>query len=126
MAYTIKKALVVDDEEPLREIIGEVLALLNIETFKAENGNTALEIAQKHKAEIDLMLIDFYMPEMSGEEAYAKLKHILPNCPVVFMSGYDYTDQISSTPGDPPKVFVKKPFTIAQLQTTVKSFIENV
>jgi two-component system response regulator YesN len=121
-----KKALIIDDEEPLREIIGEVLSLLDIECLKAESGHVALNIAREKKDDIGLMLIDFFMPEMSGEEVYAKIKGVLPRCPVIFMSGYDYTDQINSRPGEPPKVFIKKPFTIAQLQEVVKAILKNI
>jgi DNA-binding NtrC family response regulator len=119
----IKKALIIDDEEPLREIISEVLSLVDIGSIKAENGNEAIKIAEEQKDEIDLILIDFYMPEMSGEETYEKLKDVLPKCPVIFMSGYDFSEQVVSEPNKAVKLFIKKPFTIAQLQETVTSLI---
>ena len=123
LSKPIKKALIIDDEEPLREIISEVLSLVDIESVKAENGSAAIKIVEEQKDEIDLLLIDFYMPEMSGEETYEKLKGLLPNCPVIFMSGYDFSEQFVSEPGCARKLFIKKPFTIAQLQETVSSLV---
>ena len=123
MADNIKKALVVDDEESLREIITEVLSMLEIDSFVAENGQQAIELAEQHKEEVDLFLIDLFMPNMSGQETYAKLNEIIPDKTVIFMSGFDRSN--TSLAGTLPskQFFLKKPFGIMELKDLVVSVI---
>jgi len=119
----IKKALVVDDEESLREIISEVLEMLGIETVMAEDGLKALELIEHNKDEIGVFLIDRFMPQMSGEETYVKLHKILPECPVVFMSGYEQQDGDLPVSATAQQKFLKKPFGISQLKDVITSLM---
>lgn len=121
MTELTKKALIVDDEEALREIIVEVLSIMKIEALTAENGVQAIEVAKKNRERINLMLIDLFMPKMTGDEAYKKLSQIVPDCPVIFMSGYD--DQEEDRPAEPGKLFLKKPFAISDLKKAITSLI---
>ena len=121
MSKEIKTALIVDDEEALREIISEVLSLLNINSIIAEDGFQALEAAREHKDAIDLLLIDLFMPNMSGEETFEKLNELIPDRPVIFMSGYDRdSDTLPELPQGNQK-FLKKPFGIGDLKELVES-----
>ena len=123
MPRSIKTALVVDDEEALREVIVEVLSLLDIDSIEAEDGMQALALAQEHKDKIDLFLIDKFMPKLTGEETFAKLNKIIPDRPVIFMSGFgEDAVQISNKPSDRQK-FLKKPFGISDLKDLISSFM---
>ena len=123
MAENLKKALVVDDEEALREIITEVLELLDIESIVAENGMQAIELAEKNKDNIDLFLIDLFMPNMSGEETFNKLNEMMPGKPVIFMSGYDQSN--TTLAGEEPGIhqFLKKPFSILDLKKMISAIL---
>ncbi len=121
MSKAIKTALIVDDEEALREIISEVLGLLNIDTIIAEDGFQAIEAVRKHKDTIDLFLIDLFMPNMSGEETFEKLNELVPNCPVIFMSGYDRDSKTLPEFSQGNQKFLKKPFGIVDLKNLVES-----
>ncbi len=121
MSKEIKTALIVDDEEALREIISEVLGLLNIKTIIAEDGFQAVEAAREHKDNIDLFLIDLFMPNMSGEETFEKLNKLVPNCPVIFMSGYDRDSKTLPEFSQGNQKFLKKPFGIVDLKNLVES-----
>ncbi len=119
----MKKALIVDDEESLREIISEVLSLLNIECYMAENGNQAIDIAKKNADDIGLVFIDLNMPVLSGEETYHKIKPYLNNCPIIFMSGYADSGLQESVKENTH--FIKKPFTIVQLHKKVHDILHD-
>ena len=121
MSKEIKTALIVDDEEALREIISEVLSLLNIESIIAEDGFQAVEAAREHKDNIDLFLIDLFMPNMSGEETFKKLNALVPDCPVIFMSGYDRDSKTLPEFSQGNQKFLKKPFGIVDLKNLVES-----
>jgi CheY-like chemotaxis protein len=123
VANKIKKALVVDDEESLREIISEVLEMLDIKSIMAEDGPQAIELVEQHKDDIDVFLIDRFMPQMSGEETYVKLHEFLPECPVIFMSGYEQQENNLPIKTSAEQKFLKKPFGISQLKDVVTSLL---
>ena len=121
MTNGIRTALVVDDEEALREIVSEVLSLINIECLIAEDGIQAIELAEQNKDSIDLFLIDMFMPNMSGEETFSKLSEMIPGCPVIFMSGYEKDSKVVANFPDVKFKFLKKPFGINDLKNIVAS-----
>lgn len=116
-----KKVLVVDDEEALRDIITEVLDMVNVQSITASTGMEAIEIAEQLDQPIDLMIIDLFMPNMNGKEVYEKLKAFYPNCPVLFISGYESINK--KIPSRTNQRFLKKPFTLDQLQKTILELI---
>ena len=59
------RALVVDDSRTVRIIVGNILREIGIEVVEAENGVEALELIHRDP-EVDLMLLDWNMPEMNG------------------------------------------------------------
>ena len=81
-----KTVLLVEDEENIREVEGEMLKYLNFNVISATNGKEALEIVKSGK-KIDIILIDWYMPVMNGEEAILKIKEINDNIPIFVVSG---------------------------------------
>ena len=82
------KILVVDDHSLVREGLRQVLKGLdsNIEVLQAETCNQALAIAPCH-GDIDMVLLDFYMPDMNGLEALAIFGNKHPELPIVMLSG---------------------------------------
>lgn len=118
-----KKALIIDDEEPLREIIRAVLTRLDIECFTAEDGRSAIDLAQSLNT-LDLIIIDMNMPEMSGEETYNQVRKKHPGSALIFISGYDMSGMLEEMNLDCPNCFLKKPFTISELSKTVSKMLE--
>jgi len=117
-----KKALIIDDEQPLLDIISEVLKHLDIESIQAPNGKSAIEIANGKKI-IDLILVDMNMPELNGKDTYRELRKKFPESAVIFMSGYDISDKIEEMKLNNPNTFLKKPFSISQLSQTVQELV---
>ena len=120
----IKKALIVDDEDALRDIIVEVLSMQDIESIQAANGMDAIKLAKEHKDEIDLLILDMFMPVMSGEETYKNISEFMPECNVIFMSGYNSDQSFSETEFNNKQRFLKKPFTISGLRTLISEIAE--
>ncbi len=116
-----KRALVVDDEEALRAVITEVLEIVNMETVTASSGVEALQLASDSVNHFDIMIIDMYMPDMTGEETYEKLRKIYPDCPALFISGLDRSEEQKLS--RPNTQFLKKPFAVKDLQDIIKRLI---
>ena len=68
----MKKILLVDDVKFFLELESTFLKRANCEIFTAHNGKEALEVIAKE--EPDLVLMDFHMPKMSGDECCRKIK----------------------------------------------------
>ena len=79
------RILVVDDEQPVREVVRRLLELAGHEVAEAANGAIAVSMSQD--ADYDLFLTDMYMPEQEGIETIPLLRDAVPHAKVVAMSG---------------------------------------
>jgi CheY-like chemotaxis protein len=113
--------LIVDDELPIADIVAEVLGEEGYTTVIASGGEHALEILATSSA--DLMLLDLYMPGMSGIDVLERLRsrNVLGSMPVVVMTaGTVKLDDLSvhGATGVLPK-----PFEVETLIQTVRAFV---
>ncbi len=83
-----KKIMVVDDNEPLRSLVKELLNIYapDCEIITAENGEKSIAVAKE--MEPDVIFMDLKMPGMNGIEATAKIKSFLPSSRVVILTGF--------------------------------------
>ena len=80
--------LLVEDEEPLRELTCNLLIEHGYNVLSAERPDKALEIVRHQRGPIHLLLTDMVMPGMSGLDLAQKLAPAMPELKVVYMSGY--------------------------------------
>ena len=112
--------LLVEDEEPVLEIVRKLLGLNRYLVIEAHDGYQALAICQDYSDVIDLMITDIIMPQMNGIEL-AKRAHILrPAMKVLFMSGYvpEYLQQHGFTDD---MVLLPKPFGLEDLVLKIRA-----
>jgi two-component system cell cycle sensor histidine kinase/response regulator CckA len=88
--------------------------------FSARNGREALDMADAHKGEIDLLVSDVTMPGMDGQELAAKLTAREPKIKVILLSGYSRV-QIALQRG---WKFIQKPFRPQQLKDAVEDTLK--
>jgi CheY-like chemotaxis protein len=112
--------LVVDDEPMVRAFAEEGLKGLGYKVRAAENGQQALEIYARHGQEINCVLLDLIMPEMSGLETYRRLRKLYPQVRVVFASGYSTGEILRDAPDAREAEFIGKPFTLEGLSMTLR------
>jgi signal transduction histidine kinase len=118
----IRRILVVDDEEDIREALKEYLEELGYEVSVAENGKTAYEALLAK--DYDLVLMDMFMPEMNGAEVLLRLKEAgkIPSY-VVLMTGYAGEDTATiealKQEGIIKRV-LRKPFSFKDLEDVIK------
>ena len=86
------KILLMDDEEAIREVAGELLGLMGYEVDFAQDGAEAVEIYRKAKnssAPFDVVIMDLTVPGgIGGKEALEKLREIDPGIKAIVSSGY--------------------------------------
>jgi len=114
--------LVAEDEDAVRQYVGELLMRRGFKVLKAANGRDALAIARAYPGRIDLLLTDAVMPHLSGlalAEQFAKLN---AGVPVLFMSGYS-DRQLQPTGLE--SSLIQKPFTPIALITAVRGLLDR-
>ena len=111
--------LLVDDDERLVELTGEVLTELGYTVHAANGAFAAVEIATDELIRIDVMLSDVVMPVMTGVEAYELIKEHRPGLPVVFMSGSP--DRYSEVTIPDHAQFLPKPVKTPDLARALRS-----
>ena len=115
--------LVIDDEEILRDVIKEVLELMNIPAVFADGGMSGVDMFKQYAAHIKLILLDVLMPVMGGVETFQQIYTMNPEVKVIFMSGYPDNDAlaIQNLPGTIE--FVKKPFSVQDIMSTIRKML---
>ena len=116
------KALIIDDEEALCDIIVEVFDALDITSITASSGEEAIMIANDNDP-FDLIVVDMNMPGMNGEETYEKLKEKNANSALIVMSGYDLSIELENMNLSCPNTFLKKPFSIIELSKIASQLV---
>lgn len=117
--------LVVDDEEPLRAVIADLLTQLGYTVLSAGNGDDALAVAADYKGRIDLLLSDVIMEGLPGPELAEKLSLSRPELKVVFMSGFADSSLAPNGILEPGTVLVQKPFTIRMLSSRLREVLDK-
>jgi two-component system cell cycle sensor histidine kinase/response regulator CckA len=78
------------------------------------------------KDRIDLVLLDFMMPGMKGDEVFRQLKSIDPAARVLLMSGYNVENELEAVLSLGFDGFLKKPFKVLDLIKTLRSVLETL
>jgi PAS domain S-box-containing protein len=112
--------LLVDDEEMILEVGGEMLMELGCEVITAGSGQEALDIYREKQERISLVLLDMVMPGMGGDETYDQLKEIDPNVKALLCSGYSLNDRAESILRKGCNGFIQKPFSLEELSRKIR------
>ena len=112
--------LVVEDSEPLRELIFEALESMGYTALVAKDGHQAIRICSQFSETIDLLLSDVIMPKMNGPEVMKRVKQIRPEIAVLFMSGYTHDVTVRHGVSTADVSFIQKPFSSTELMHKVR------
>jgi signal transduction histidine kinase/FixJ family two-component response regulator len=109
------RALVVDDETAVREVLREALESEGCEVMVAESGEVALRIFDSLKGKLDIVFTDIGMPEMSGWELASEIRKRSETIPLAIVSGW--ADAISCDARQAIRAdwVVSKPFDISTI-----------
>lgn len=117
------RALVVDDDEALRELIALTLRYEGWDVDTASNGLEALTAVRKHSP--DVMVLDIMMPELDGMAVIRRLREEGLEVPVLFLSAKDgLDDRIAglTAGGDD---YVTKPFSLEEVIARLRALVRR-
>ena len=117
--------LFVDDEDMIIEVAGELFEQLGYKVLTAGSGKEAIEIYEKNKEQIDIVLLDMIMPDMSGSDTYDSLKEINPDINVLLSSGYSINGQATEIIDRGCSGFIQKPFKMKELSQKLREVLDK-
>ncbi|HLP41603.1 MAG TPA: PAS domain S-box protein, partial [Fibrobacteria bacterium] len=126
--------LLVEDEEAVRTLIREILAMHGYRVLEARSGGEAILVSQRHDGPLHLLLTDVVMANMSGQELADHLRPLRPEMKVLYISGHSedtvFGDAGGMKPGPSADIrgsaaFLAKPFTPKTLALKVREVLES-
>ncbi len=121
----MKTILVVDDSSTMRGATSRVLKDAGYTVLEAKDGIEALQVSERHKQEIKLVISDINMPNMDGLEFLTALK-ATPHgkfWPVIMLTTESQKEKVEKAKHAGAKAFMVKPFSETQLTDAVKRLI---
>ena len=115
--------LLAEDEDDVRDLLGDYLGSRGHAVLPAANGASALALSRSFGGSIDLLLTDVIMPAMTGLDLAHHVQRERPGIEVVFMSGYAPRLAELRASGCPSAAFLAKPFSLRALDAAVQGLL---
>lgn len=112
--------LLVDDEQSLLDVGGEMLNALGYRVTRMSNSKAAWDLFQQHPDNFDLVITDMTMPEMTGDRLVKKIIGLRPDFPVILCTGYSLRLDEESLDALEIRELLYKPFSQAQIGQAVR------
>ncbi len=119
----LRKILVVDDEEDVRDTLHNVLKSLNYEPYTAASGAEALEIIKS--TPIDVVLSDLYMPEMDGIELLKRVRAVEPKMVFLMITAHPTVETAVEAIKKGAYDYLTKPFHIEEVRLKINRALEK-
>jgi two-component system chemotaxis response regulator CheY len=105
------RALVIDDSRAMRMIIGQMLREIGVEVLEARNGLEALEHL-KRNPDVELMLVDWNMPEMNGYDFLRAVRsqRAYDAVPILMVTSEAQSEQVTQALSAGANEYLMKPF----------------
>ena len=117
--------LLVEDEDSVRTFTKKALELSGYNITEAYDGVSALRYVNEEKNNYDLVITDVMMPEMDGPKLASEIKKNNPQQKILFISGYTENHENLISIEEKEVYFLNKPFTLEELNLTVKKVIQS-
>lgn len=111
---TAQRVLLAEDDDDLRPLMRAFLEFEGYEVIACRDGLRALELLQRG-AQIDLLITDLEMPEVTGEHLAMQASAIKPGLPIILMSGSILSEKLQMLIQAAGWAFVAKPFAVHQM-----------
>jgi DNA-binding response OmpR family regulator len=118
--------LVIDDDITIRTLLQSTLTHKGFNVISAASGRQGLEITKTQ--DIDIILLDWMMPEMDGIQVLAELKRDIntEDIPVIMLTSKEQTGDIELANSKGAVDFIIKPFKLYEVPEIVQKHLEKV
>ncbi len=118
------RVLIVEDEEPIRELISMNVEMLGFKPIKASTGSDALKLFLEHKPHI--VLLDLMLPDIEGYEVCREIRMQNEKVPIIIISARDddFDKVVALELGADD--YITKPFNPRELQAKLKNWARRM
>jgi len=117
--------MILEDEDGVRELTARVLRDQGYQVVLARNGAEAIAGLRNGAGEPDLLLTDVIVPDMGTEELAGEVHKVVPELPILYMSGYPRDDILARGLLRTDQPFLQKPFTSEDLARVVGRMVQR-
>jgi CheY-like chemotaxis protein len=115
--------LVVDDEPMVRRAIRQMLKHIGHEVEDVESGEAALALLAQRK--FDIVMTDFSMPGMQGDELIARIRQSLPLQPIIVATAFAEEYKVFGQPSGRTNALLLKPFSLKDLNEAIEHVLAH-
>lgn len=119
-----EKILVIDDEELLTSILARMLTSMGYHVTKVNSSRQALEVYRDSHVDVDLVITDWAMPEITGDRLAEKMKQINPAVKVILASAFDEEIDKEHLKSCGIQYILKKPIAMKELAVAVRNTLD--
>lgn len=117
--------LLIDDEKMILDVGEKMLQKIGYTVHTCSSGKEGIDFVEASNENIDAVIIDMIMPQLSGSETARRIRKIRPDIPILFSSGYSEEEKIHETVSDLKGGFIQKPYTIQDLSHKLKELLTD-
>lgn len=117
--------LIADDEIAIAFIVARIISSMGLSTIIVYDGAQAVQVAQTMPDKLSCVILDVLMPGTNGIDAAEKIRHFLPDLPIVLMSGNIPPHLIHRVNTLPHSAFLQKPFTLSELKSLLTQLLQS-
>jgi DNA-binding NtrC family response regulator len=117
--------LAVDDDRSILALLDSALSAAGYRVLVAEGGRNAVELYEKTKEPIHLLLTDVIMPDLTGPVLAERLRSRQPDLQVLFISGFHDADLVQRFVTAKGFTLLPKPFTVEALLRVVEQSLNG-
>ncbi len=117
--------LVIDDSEVVREALSDMLSNYKLTVLLAEDGASGVKLFKEKQHEIEVVILDFSMPGMNGEETFRELQKLDPEVRVILSSGYSREEATEHFEEPGLMRFLQKPYTVEALLSEIRRCLDR-
>lgn len=117
--------LAVDDQKAILDGLALIIEIAEGSSILASSGHEALRIIATDYENIDLVILDMGMPDLSGEQVAYKIREIDPTMPIIISSGYAESQLMAQLDLSKGVSFVRKPYLIDTMMQAIKENLKS-
>ena len=116
--------LLVDDEKMVLDVVKQFLETLGYNVITACSGSEAIELLEKNKNMVEMVILDMIMPGMSGIETFDRLRELNSKIKILLSSGYSLDGQAADILNRGCNGFLQKPFNLNKLSIKMREILD--
>jgi len=97
--------------------------MAGMKVYTAGDGRAGVDIYQRHKKDIDLIVMDMVMPIMDGRAAFKEIRKINPKQKIFIISGYSQREDLQDILDNGAVGFLRKPFQVKEIVEKIQEIL---